>query len=378
MSSLIPGYLGWPLTVWTMLSVLGRFWLFRDTAIDQMLNQLFAWCAAALLLYRLAAASDFSAPLYELAAGGAVMSTSCLYAIGCLRRGDIDSATLRRRQRRSVCIGLLSTAAIVIAGTAARSAGRPVDLGRTWDGLVITAAIGVPITVNTVVFARMVLRESSLGDLTAGERVIGSSMVASMAFVWVTQLLSILQLLTGRPQLGPHLPRAELAFTVAVVVNSIAPTLPLAMAVLRAARLDREGRACRRLEPLWRDLTAAVPEIVKPAGRPTRPPDPVIRLLRMTVEIRDALIHLAPYLPAGPAPLTERSEEFARRVAAAAATRRAGAAPIYAFSAAQLPRGAGDFESDLSRLLDLARVWPAGATVRGHRSGRRRSRARTG
>jgi hypothetical protein len=239
---------------------------------------------------------------------------------------------------------------------------------------VITIALGVPVAINTAVFARRVLKEYGVGDLTVMERFVGTGMVLSMAFVWATQLLSGVELVIGWPHLGPHLPRAELAFTVGVAINSIAPAFPLAMSLLRAAGMDRAGRACRRLEPLWRDLTAAVPEIVKPPVQSGNPRDSAIRLFRMTVEIRDALMHLGPYLPAearGPAESVRDAGDYARWIAYAARARRAGAAPDYRVAASQLPLGDGEFDADLGQLLDLARVWrgpecdaPAGDRIR--------------
>lgn len=361
MSSLIPGFIAWPLTGCVAFFAVGRFLFFRDTVIDRLINQVYVWGAAGLLLFRFAAMPGSSGPAYELALGCVVMTTTCLYNIGCARRSDIDPDIVRRRQRRSRLLVLLSTVAMLIAGAAARSEERPVDFGRTWDGLVLTIAFGTPVAINTVIFGRMVVREYRTGDRTASERVVAAGMILIQMFVGSNLLLSGLQLTIGWPQLGPHLPRAELAFTVGIVVNAIAPAFPLSMALLRAAGLDREGRACRRLDPLWRDLTAAVPEIVMhPVLDTASPPDPATRVFRMTVEIRDALMHLAPYAPAGSAPLTENTgdaEDYAKRIAHAAIARTAGLAPTHSTNASQLPIGGGDFETDLGQLLHLARVW---------------------
>lgn len=363
LSSLIPGFIAWPLTVCVAVFAVGRFLLFRDRIVDRLINRLYAWSAAAMLLYRFASMSGASGPVsaLALALGCVVMATTYLYAIGCVHLSDIAPDTLRGRLRRCSLVALISTVAVLIAGARASSEGRPVDMSLAWDGIVIAIAVGAPAAINTAVFVRMVVREYRADDRTAAERVVGAGMILSMMFVWGTLLLSGLQLTTGWPQLGPHMPRAELAFTVGVVVNGIAPAFPLSMAFMRAVGLDREGRVCRRLDPLWRDLTAAVPEIVMhPAVDTGAPRDPATRVFRRAVEIRDALMHLAPYMPAGQRPLVESGgnpEDYAKRIAHAARARMTGIAPMYSTVASQSPIGGGDFHTDLEKLLDLAQAW---------------------
>ncbi|WP_324194026.1 DUF6545 domain-containing protein, partial [Nocardia farcinica] len=86
------------------------------------------------------------------------------------------------------------------------------------------------------------------------------------------------------------------------------------------------SRYCRRLKPLWRDLTAAVPEIVLalPQDRFGRV-EPATRLHRMTAEIRDSLLQLKRY-GAVDEP-GQGADVYARRVAAAIAAKNAGVAP---------------------------------------------------
>ncbi|MEU8899952.1 MAB_1171c family putative transporter [Nocardia sp. NPDC048505] len=344
MPSLIPAAIGWAVTVWIALLVAGRALLFRDTLVDRLVNRLFAWSVAGLLLYRLAAATAAPSPLTDLALGCVVTATAYLNVLGGVRRGDIDSEALRRREYRCLAAALPAMVTILIAGAGAREAGRALEIGRTWDGILLAIAFGVPIMINTAAFVRMVGSEYRRGDLLPAEQVVGAGMVLSMVIVWGAQLISILQMTTAWPALGPHLPRAELAFTLAVAINGIAPAFPLSLALIRAARLDRDGRACRRLEPMWRDLTAAVPEIVlHPTGTPGT------QVIRMSVEIRDALMQLAPYLPPGAGNGVRRMD-----YALAASARRAGAAPA---AVPRSPFGAGDFDADLEQLMTLAREW---------------------
>ncbi|MEV6554278.1 MAB_1171c family putative transporter [Nocardia sp. NPDC051756] len=372
MLSFIPGFVAWPVTVGIALFAVGRFLFFRDTVVDRLINQVYVWTVAALILFRLAAMPGSSFPVYELGFGCVVMMTTCLYTIGCARRNDIDPDTLRRRQRRSSLLAVISTVAMLVAGAVARSEGRMVDIGPTWDGFVLTIALGTPVAINTGVFVRMVVGEYRTDDLTVSEKIVAVGMVLSHMCFWSNLLLAGLQLTRGLPQLGPPLPRVELIFTVGIVINAIPPMLPLLMALAHAAGLDRESRACRRLDRLWRDLTAAVPEIVMYPVTDTRTPfDSATRVFRMTVEIRDALMHLAPYMRVEQASSIERkssAEDYAKQIAHAVRARMAGAVPTYSTVASQLPTGGSDFETDLGQLLHLAQAWHSvqGRAMAGH------------
>ncbi|MEU8895724.1 MAB_1171c family putative transporter [Nocardia sp. NPDC048505] len=350
MSSLIPGFVAWPITVWIAAVAVGRFLLCRDTVLDRIITQLFAWGAAAMLLFRFASAPNSSGPVLELALGCVALTTAHIYALACIRRSGYDPAVLLRRLWLSGGVALISAVALVIAGAGARSDGLPLDMGRTGDGLVISIAV-TPIAFYTVVWLRMLLREFRIADLTAAEAVAGVGIMVSVAFALGIQLLSGLQLATGWPPLGPQLPRAELAFTVCITLSGVVPAFPVARALVRAVRLDSAGRACRRLDPLWRDLTAAVPEIVM---HPAPDADPATRAFRMAVEIRDALIHLTPYMPAENA---HSVEDYAHRITCATRARAAGLAPAYEMTPQRAILGSSDFDTDVRQLLDLARAW---------------------
>jgi hypothetical protein len=79
-----------------------------------------------------------------------------------------------------------------------------------------------------------------------------------------------------------------------------------ARAVMRLLRLDRESRAARRMHALWRDLTAAAPQVVfrlKPADN--RKFSPQERLHRRRIEIHDAAEIVARYVLPLPAVVDE-------------------------------------------------------------------------
>ncbi|WP_433199776.1 DUF6545 domain-containing protein [Nocardia sp. CA-107356] len=103
--------------------------------------------------------------------------------------------------------------------------------------------------------------------------------------------------------------------------------MPLISTLLTHIGWDRTGRYCRRLRPMWADLTAAVPEIVLEMRRDHNGrTDPAIRLHRMTVEIRDSLLHLERYSDS-PDDLAATGGDphiHGRRIAETIATKAAG------------------------------------------------------
>ncbi|MET9028601.1 MAB_1171c family putative transporter [Nocardia sp. NPDC004168] len=173
-----------------------------------------------------------------------------------------------------------------------------------------------------------------------------------------------MQVLTGWPELGPHLPRVEFITVVCFVSSSTLLAVPLGTWLIERVGLDRPTRSCRRLRPLWRDLTEAVPEIVLLPDTDSREPVlPATRLLRMAVEVRDALLHLRPYFPEEPGDpwadeLPLDTERYAHKLAYAVRARKAGVPPVGAEVIPGSPLGARDFDTDLQHLLALARVWP--------------------
>ncbi|WP_330249641.1 hypothetical protein OG874_25385 [Nocardia sp. NBC_00565] len=357
MSSLIPAVLGWSLIGYLGVIVAGRLILVRDTFIDRSLNRGLLWSIAALLLFRCTPVMSITSLPNQLALGCVVMVTMNLY---CIARFMDDSVIDWRRERRCALVTAAVTAVIVIAGMSARDLAPSVDLSLHGAGLVVLLAFAVPVAVNIVLFVLLGIREIRSDDLRFDAQVVGYLLITSTVFVLVNQTLSAAQLITGWPAWGPQLPHAEFDFVVCLTVNATLLAIPLVSALITVAGLDRDGRTCRRLRPLWRDLTAAVPEIVLPTDSRA---DPAARLFRMTVEIRDAMLHLGSYLPADAVGPTEAETNwettgYAHRLVRAAQARQAGLLPAVTGSAPSLPVTAHDFDAELAHLVDLANVWP--------------------
>ncbi|MEU7138051.1 MAB_1171c family putative transporter [Nocardia sp. NPDC046473] len=360
----------WSVIGYVAIIVGGRLLLVREALFDQLINRLFLWSLAALLLYRCTLTPTITSLANQLALGCILMTTTYMATIGrsADAAAEADPGIVWRYHRLRSLIALGATVTIVVAGTSARNDGRLVAMNPDWEGIVTGLAFGVPLLWHTVVYGRLGIRELRSGDPPVWERLVLGIMFVSTAYTWLCEGLSISQSFTGWPALGPQLPRIAASFTLCVIVNVTVVAVPLVRLLGMQAGLDSAARSCRRLSPLWRDLTAAVPEIVLSPAEPRRV-DATARLLRMTVEIRDALLHLGPYLPAapdvpGPEPVRRGKSDwttiaYAQQLAHAAHARKYGLRPIGSGGAGQLPWLADDFDTELRQLLDLARVWSA-------------------
>ncbi len=363
MSSLIPARVGWLVLGYVGVITLGRLMLLRDNIIDRLVNRMLLWSIAALLCYRCDSTPSVTSPVYVLALGCVVMTTMHLYVIARYILTETEPTAVWQRLRRCGFVAAGATAIMLLTGMAAQDNGRQVDLSAHGPAAIFGIAYAAPMAVNMVVFLLAGIHELRLGDLSCKMQLVCWILGISGGFVLSSQTLSAAQLYTGRPDLGPHLPRGGLDFVLCLTLDVTMLAIPLLNTLLTLTGWDREGRICRRLRPLWRDLTAAVPEIVLPADA-RHGADPVTRLFRMTVEIRDALLHLGSYLPAATAQPQHNVEpdweiiDYAHRLAYAICARKAGELPAVVGTGPRLPMTANDFDAELRHLLGLAGVWP--------------------
>ncbi|MGW4325542.1 MAB_1171c family putative transporter [Nocardia sp. NPDC004573] len=361
----LPGVIAWPVIGYATVLIAGRLLLCRDTIADQFLNRIFLWCLLSLLLFRCTWTSGVTSLAQLLALGCLVMMSMYILGLAQFWDADSDVAAIWRRQRTYCYMAVVAAVAILVAGAHARAAGRSVDIGLGLHGMVLGIAFGVPMAVCASTLMCAGLRELRRSEL-ATERIFCFAQIACCTFILTNQAVSTTQALTGWPDLGPQLPRVEFITVVCFLISMTFAAVPLGTWLIESGGLDRSGRACRRLQPLWRDLTAAVPEIVlsPDTDAPSRT-IPDTRLLRMTVEIRDALLHLRPYFPEeldGSSTKGGLSHsgvaDYARRLALAVQVRQAGGPPTSSEAIPQLSSAARNFDTDLRYLLDLAQAWP--------------------
>ncbi|MEU8328709.1 MAB_1171c family putative transporter [Micromonospora sp. NPDC048839] len=116
---------------------------------------------------------------------------------------------------------------------------------------------------------------------------------------------------------------AAVLVTIGALLITIGLTMPAWGPTLRITRRWEDFRSYRRLEPLWRDLIAALPELeLDPAlRRPlTAVRDIDYALTRRVAEIRDGRLALRPYSDVS---VTALAEQFAEQAGLATRERRA-------------------------------------------------------
>ncbi|WP_433658589.1 MAB_1171c family putative transporter [Nocardia sp. CA-128927] len=355
MSSPVPAVLAVPVIVFVVLVVLGRRLLLHHTMIDRLLNRALGWAGIGLVLWERGIAPQIGSLTHQLAMGALMMETASLYGTAKLWAGA-DPDTARRRQRIYDLAGVVTVVIILIVGTSARQQGRLLGQSPTWEAVLVWAIMWFPLITCGRLVWRSALRELRSGDAPPAERLLYGTLVATMVVGCGGLALSAAQLTGWWPVDDPQLARwAGPAFGATFLGCSIL-AVPLVAQVLTAAGWDRSGRRWRTLRPLWVDLTAAVPEIVLPPDKPS----PDARLLRTTVEIRDALMQLHRYLPADQATALDSpsNERYAWQLRQAIAAKHNGTAPATApREVDRFGAPSNDIDADIRGLLDLARVW---------------------
>ncbi|MEV0297654.1 MAB_1171c family putative transporter [Nocardia sp. NPDC050710] len=379
MTSPIPGLIAWPVLTGITLVLAGRWWLLRDSIVDRLINRaltagLFehllreAWFEQSLAWLLPGDDSDVVNIARQLSLGATVLTVSYIYGFAKLWAGA-DPAHTWRRQWRYDLVAITATVVILIAGTPARSADQLIDQALGWPAVVVWVAFSLPLGATALLVGRVSVREMrATGDTTWQERalyrVVLCTAVALGIIAVVYPIETTSSVMTGRPSFDPEMHwKAWGGFFLSAVGASGVVTVPLISTLLTRIGWDRTGRYCRRLQPMWTDLTAAVPEIVLEMRRDHNGrTDPAIRLHRMTVEIRDSLLHLKRYSDS-PDDLAATGGDphiCARSIAEAIATKAAGHPPSASrFTPRhQVQPGARDLTAELRQLLALAKAWP--------------------
>ncbi len=334
--------------LWVGIITLGRWFLVNDTTIDHRINHALTWDLGALALYGLASGFGLDGLAWHLFACGSQMALANVYGFARLLDGA-DPQTAGQRQRR------YNRAAVAVAAVYLLPSvpGIPIDRTVDWSGMAWSAS-SMGCTLCGVLLARAVLRELRTADLPRRERLAYSALCAIGVYVIVACAITAVRTAFGTRPEDPGATWAAGAFIVLVVLAALAG-IPLLRTVLARMELDRAGRRCRRLRRLHRDLTAVVPEVVLVQLDSARA-ESSSRLYRMTVEIRDALLHLKHYTITLDDADTRR---YARQIVLAARAKALGVRPIAqaGYSGTGMRSGA-DRSAELRSMLDLAREWP--------------------
>ncbi|MFD6401172.1 MAB_1171c family putative transporter [Nocardia sp. NPDC060249] len=378
MTSPIPGFLAWPMLVGIAVVLIGRWRFLRESDVDRLINRALAAALCGLLLREawfetsLAWALPFDDHhtvnfARQLSLAAILLIVANLTGIAQLWAGADPDRTWPR-QRWHYLATFTVTVIIMIAGTPARNADLLIDQALGWPVVVLWVAFAVPVGATSVLMGRICVRElRSGGDLTWQERAVYIVIFGVSAALLLDSTTIIVEtttcVLTESPVRDPEMHRKAWAFATATFFASSCSAVPLISIVITRLGWDQTGRYCRRLHPLWADLTAAVPEIVLalPLQRERRI-DSALRLHRMTVEIRDSILHLKRYTTAGAELAFAGADPHldAGRIAEAITAKNSGADPRFDLtpSRTEIQPGARDLTSELLQLLALADAWP--------------------
>ncbi|WP_068061932.1 MAB_1171c family putative transporter [Nocardia xishanensis] len=358
MNSPVPGVVAAPLIGFVAMVTFGRWALLHQTVTDRLFNRALAWACIGMLLLERGIAPRHGSLMHQLSMGCMLFAIMSAYGAAMLWSGA-DPNGARRRQRRYDLIAAACGAVILIVGTPAREQGTL--LGETPDvwSAVSALAFCLPAIACGRRMAQVLYRELVSEDATRRERLVYGALLTALA-VGASSLPFSALLFGGWVHVeDPDLIRwAWPTFTV-IVLTATLLAVPLFDLLATRAGWDRSRRLCHRLVPLWTDVTGAVPEIVLDPASNGRD-EPEVKLIRMTVEIRDALLHLNRYapqdlpIPAGAGPV----QSYAMRIAYAINAKAEGCGPVHAAPRTGAPESR-DLDTELRQLLALARAWPA-------------------
>ncbi|MFI9412727.1 MAB_1171c family putative transporter [Nocardia gamkensis] len=347
----VPAWFMFPVILVVAAIAAGRWFLVADTITDRMINRAWAWNVGGLALYVTVSAAGFPVLGQRLFLCCGLLTTAVVLVLAQLVAGARPEVTLRRQRIYSAVAAVASAVTLVIS-PAARDV-----LHVGLDEIVWTLS-ELPMAASGYLVAQASVRELRTAAYSVKEKLTYSVLLFLAVYWAVAALVTVVRAIGGVPPSHPGNVLAVSSFFCLLVIATLT-AIPLFTAVLVRAGLDRAGRRCRRLHPLWCDLTAAVPEVVlnqEDSGAASR-------LYRMTVEIQDALLHLKPYMPS-PAPEREAASgpgagDHARRIAHAVRSRAAGLRPVAQTAPfAALPSDSRDRAHGLRQLLELAREWP--------------------
>ncbi|MFI9506185.1 MAB_1171c family putative transporter [Nocardia sp. NPDC052566] len=368
MISPIPAYIALPAIVIVTTITVARWAVLRESTVDRLINRSLTWAVVGMLLHERAVAPTIASLLHQLSLGAILFTLAGIFGLAQLWRGADPETTWQRQRRYDAAIAVV-LGLVLGAGTPARSRSMLIDQALGWPSVVFWAVFGTPLAVCAVLILRLGIREFRTEDLSIRERLVFYAIFAAAGGLLVDAvagpLVAAFHTVTGIPSPDPQMIRKAATFFASALTASMITAIPLIAHILSRLGWDQTGRTCRRLRPLWRDLTDASRDIrLYTAAELTRT-DPAVRLHRMTVEIRDALMQLRPYVPADIDPRLHCRDcgavgEYALRIAHALDAKQRGAQPepTTTQSVSSTASTIADLDSELRNLLELARDWP--------------------
>ncbi|WP_159839661.1 DUF6545 domain-containing protein [Nocardia sp. CY41] len=358
----VPVWLVIAVVVFVVPMTIGRWIFVNETNSDRLINRTWSWNLTGVMLYEIMAAMGHPYFAKCLYLGPGMIALSSFFGLARLVDGA-DATGSRERQRRYDAIAVVVAASLIVGAPVAHSM-----FHFDYTELVWTLS-AIPGCLSGFLFARACVRELRVADSAAREKFTYALLLAFALYWAISWSILLVRSLAGTPPSRSGTVAAVVAVLMLAAITLLT-AIPLVTVLVARAGWDRAGRICRRLRPLWCELTAAVPEVVL-LDDPSAPRDSASRLYRMTVEIWDALLHLKPYAPdaselGSPSVSRDHVRAYALRAAGAARAKRHGRAPTTDSSArGEVRAGERDRRAELRFLIRLAREWPKAAAVVG-------------
>ncbi|KAF0963822.1 MAB_1171c family putative transporter [Rhodococcus sp. T7] len=292
-----PAFVVWPVLALIWGVALVRFAVLRSTLAEHRMNAALTFAAlsvtlpqpgvrelASSWLGRGAATSASNICIMLMAAS--LLSLFSTWALGPDRMPRIHSIAL-------IAMAVPSMALIFLSGPA-REANVSIEKGAAWYFAAYCITYSIPLfsacVLITWIAAKSIRRASRGRERRIFVAVLALAFVEAMdmALIAAAGVLNVVREGNGFTEV-----RAESGLLVRLIAVSVGTLIAAGPAVRVLGHRWRSRRVIRRLQPMWRTLTGAVPEVVlelRPADR--RALSVRGRLDRMSVEIRDAIMIL--------------------------------------------------------------------------------------
>lgn len=383
MTSSLPGIVQWPVFAFVGIVIAGRYVLVADTSMDQLATRALLFGLICDLL-RNDGVEKVIAGLFwmfddvdvinlvrQASFGPLLVSIMCIYGMARLAASpDDESTTVWRRQRRYDAVALAATVVFLGAGTPAREHDMLIDEYQGWGAAIAWIAYYGVLFVASISIIHIMIGEFRDGDNTTRETTIYLVVLGYFGYLALESIYvpaeSVTAVLTGSTVMDPSMQSRAITAFLALCIGTAILAVPLLGAAIVRTRWDRPGRYCRRLRPLWSDLTDSCPDVILQRPATGTSADSISQLHRMSMEIRDCLVRLNQYAqdrrPDHAAGLHgDALYEYAQQISVAVAKKRSGQPPPSPplGHAGYTPRIAHrrDLTAELDQLVDLARIW---------------------
>ncbi|MGV0583800.1 MAB_1171c family putative transporter [Mycobacteroides chelonae] len=377
MTSAIPGFISWPVVACFVL-VLAFRWRWLNTGLAaRHRNRALTYLAATHLASE-PQVQHLLATTIPTTAGTtsqiplALLLLTCPEVIGIIAMTDgIDPDTLILGYRHYRIATVVTITALYFVAISPRRQDQPIALASD-NSEVLAAAIWSVLSVTAAaVILWQLTKNLRHTRTTTAQRLIAVELSAIAALICLPGLSVFTLALLERLHLAHTLPVRQAIYSYASF-SALLAALPLALgpcfvAAQALLHRDNNGRTWQKLQPLWTDLTTAYPDTI--LNEPPQRFQPVtdFQLHRIIIEIRDALLQLAPHITE----LTDTDRQQLAQACRQSAVDQSAQQALQIANALAHPTSTDPSsthsaplattatrEDELTQLIDLATWWP--------------------